>query len=403
MSHGFPTSRSHRRAGRRGVAVAGLTIISVLALPAVAVASPAPPTPTSPAPPAPPPPFMHPPFLSHFSTVTNVASTVPANGDLNPYGITVVPKSQGKLVKGDTLVSNFNNRANLQGTGTTIEEISPSGVATTFAHLSGPLPGTGSGGIGLTTALTTLPGGWVVVGNLPTTDGTSATATAGNLIVLNSQGTPVETWSGGNINGPWDLTSVSGAGFSEIFVSNVLNGTVASSPSTVDQGTVVRLLVSTGDDRPPRLLDSTVVANGFAERTDPAALVVGPTGLALGSGGQLFVADTVNSRIAVVPNALTRFSPVTNGGTTVSSGGALNAPLGLTAAPDGDLLSVNGGDGNIVETTPAGHQVVSTQIDPAGAGGDLFGLTITPNGRGVQFVDDGDNTLKLFGPGTPGH
>src|SRR5664279_1581182 len=42
-------------------------------------------------------------FLSHFSTVTNVASTVPANGDVNPYGITVVPQSMGKLVRGDTL------------------------------------------------------------------------------------------------------------------------------------------------------------------------------------------------------------------------------------------------------------------------------------------------------------
>lgn len=44
----------------------------------------------------------------------------------------------------------------------------------------------------------------------------------------------------------------------------------------------------------------------------------------------------------------------------------------------------------------------SPQIDPAGAGGDLFGLTLAPNGHGVLFVDDGDNTLKLFGPGPAG-
>jgi hypothetical protein len=374
-------SRGHSRGRLPGLAVAAaLSIAAALALPAVAGASPASPTA----------------FLSHFSKVTNVASTVPANGDLNPYGIAVVPQSTGKLVKGDTLVSNFNNSANLQGTGSTIVEISPSGVVTPFAQLS-------SEGIGLTTALTTLPGGWVVVGNLPTTDGSSATAKAGSLIVLNSQGIPVETWSGNNINGPWDLTSISGNDWSEIFVSNVLNGTVADSPSTVDGGTVVRLLVTSGDDRQPRLLASTVIANGFAERTDPAALVVGPTGLAIGSNGQLFVADTVNSRIAVIPFALWRFSPATHGGTTVSSGGALNAPLGLATAPNGDVLSVNGGDGSIVETTPSGHQLLSTQIDPAGAGGDLFGLTLAPNGHGVLFVDDGDNTLKLFGPGPAGH
>ena len=31
------------------------------------------------------------PYLSHFTTVTDVASTVPANGDQNPYAIVVAP------------------------------------------------------------------------------------------------------------------------------------------------------------------------------------------------------------------------------------------------------------------------------------------------------------------------
>ncbi len=123
------------------------------------------------------------------------------------------------------------------------------------------------------------------------------------------------------------------------------------------------------------MIRSTVIANGFAERTDPAALVVGPTGLALGDEGQLYVADAVNSRIAVIPFALWRWFPATGGGFTLSSGGALNGPLGLTLAPNGDVLTVNAGNGNIVETTPFGVQVASPQIDPAGLGGDLFGLT----------------------------
>jgi hypothetical protein len=336
-------------------------------------------------------------FLSHFSTVTNVASTVPANGDVNPYGVAVVPQSKGNLVAGDTLVSNFNNSSNLQGTGTTIVEIAPTGGVTTFAHLTDPLPGASTSGVGLTTALTVLPGGWVVVGNLPTSDGTSATATAGSLVVLNSAGVPVETWTGQNINGPWDLTAFSQGNRSEIFVSNVLNGTVAHSLATVDGGTVARLDVILNGDRPPRLLDTTVIGSGFAERTDPTALVVGPTGLALGNNGGLFVADTVNSRIAEIPDALHRAQAVTGGGVTVSSGGALNGPLGLTLAPNGDVLSVNAGDGNIVETTDFGMQIDSLKIDPAGSGGDLFGLTMAPKNGGVLFVDDGDNTLKVFG------
>jgi hypothetical protein len=273
---------------------------------------------------------------------------------------------------------------------------------TTFSQLNAPLPGRCPGGIGLSTALTTLPGGWVVVGSLPTTDGTSATAKAGCLIVLDSAGRPVETWSGGNINGPWDLTAISGDDGAVIFVSNVLNGTVAHSPSTVHQGSVIRLDVQLNGGNPPRLVSSTVIAQGFAERTDPGALVVGPTGLALGDEGQLYVADTVNSRIAVIPFALWRRSPMTGAGITVSAGGALNGPLGLALAPNGDVLSVNAGDGNIVETTPFGRQVAKAQIDPAGLGGDLFGLTLAANGRGVLFVDDGDNTLKRFGPGPTG-
>ena len=375
------TGRTIRRTLLAAAALGGLAIGAV-AVPAAGATTPHP----------------APPYLSRFSKVTNIASTVPANGDVNPYGIAVVPQTVGRLVAGDTLVSNFNDSANLQGTGTTIVEISPTGSVTTFSQLNGPLPGSCPGGVGLTTALTALPGGWVVVGSLPTANGMSATARAGCLIVINSAGRPVETWSGGAINGPWDLTAVAGQGGASIFVSNVLNGTVAHSPSTVDQGTVVRLDVRLSGCRPPTLIRSTVIANGFAERTDPNALVVGPTGLALGSQGQLYVADTVNSRIAVIPDALWRWSPATGGGMTLTSGGHLSGPLGLALAPNGDVLAANGGNGNVVEVTPFGDQVASPQVDPLGQGGDLFGLAIAPCGRGVLFVDDGDNTLKLFGP-----
>ena len=64
-------------------------------------------------------------------------------------------------------MSNFNNAANLQGTGTTIVEIAPSGALTTFASLTGPLPGRCPGGVGLTTALAVLPGGWDRGGQSP--------------------------------------------------------------------------------------------------------------------------------------------------------------------------------------------------------------------------------------------
>jgi hypothetical protein len=346
------------------------------------------------------------PFISHFHTTTSIASTVPQNGDVNPYGMVVIKHSIGKLYRGDVLISNFNDGQNAQGTGSTIVEVSPHGTVTQFAGISAAgLPGACPGGVGLTTALSVLPGGWVVVGSLPTADGTSATAQAGCLIVLDSHGHVRETFSGHGINGPWDMTSLSVGNLSELFVTNVLNGTVAASPKTVNKGTVLRLVLLTGDFA-PKLVAVTTIGSGFSERTDPAALVVGPTGVGLNSEGTLFVADTVNNRIAAIPNAPIRLSSAGTG-VTVTSGGALNAPLGLTVAPNGDVLTVNGGDGFIIETTPGGKQAAKFLLDnsvpspqttpptPPGAGA-LFGLAVAPHGDGVYYVDDATNTLDLF-------
>ena len=110
------------------------------------------------------------------------------NGDVNPYGVAVVPRTIGNLTAGDTLVSNFNNNMNLQGLGSTIVEVSPTGNVTQFASLS-TLPGACPGGVGLTTALVALRSGFVIVGSLPTSDGTSATMQAGCLIVIDPSAT----------------------------------------------------------------------------------------------------------------------------------------------------------------------------------------------------------------------
>jgi hypothetical protein len=102
---------------------------------------------------------------------------VPSNGDQNPYGIVTVPRSRGSLVRGDVLISNFNNAGtsptgNFQGRGTTIVQMTPAGSLSLFAQIDpSTLPGECPGGVGLTTALAVLPGGFVVVGSLPTSDG----------------------------------------------------------------------------------------------------------------------------------------------------------------------------------------------------------------------------------------
>src|ERR1700686_132416 len=139
-----------------------------------------------------------------------ISSTIPNNGDLNPYGIVFVPEGfaagksreegregeRGTLKPGDVLVSNFNNKANLQGLGTTIIKLTPSGAvaqpvpvgqngnAVTF--FTSPLPG-------LTTALGVLRAGLFVVGNMPTTDGTSGTVQQGALQFVDGSGNVVTT------------------------------------------------------------------------------------------------------------------------------------------------------------------------------------------------------------------
>src|SRR5580693_5910659 len=90
------------------------------------------------------------------------SSTIPANGDVNPYGVAFVPNGfpgGGKIAAGDVLVGNFNNSDNLQGTGTSIIRlpaqgpIAPPGSAETF--FTSKLPG-------ISTALGVLRDGFVI-------------------------------------------------------------------------------------------------------------------------------------------------------------------------------------------------------------------------------------------------
>jgi hypothetical protein len=251
--------------------------------------------------------------------------------------------------------------------------------------------------VGLTTALSVFKSGWVVVGSLPSSTGKAANAKAGCLLVFDGNGKVVETWSGRGINGPWDMTATEQGSTASLFVTNVLNGTVAAKGSVARKGTVIRLDLSLRSGQPPLLRKSTVIGSGFPERTDPGALVVGPTGVGVGRAGQLYVADTADNKINVIAHATTRTNSAGQG-TTLTTGGALNNPLGVVVAPTGVVLTVNAGDGRMVVTNPAGKQIAAAMLDgsgkPKGAGA-LFGLLLTKNGL-LFFVDDATNTFDSF-------
>ena len=332
------------------------------------------------------------PFLPHIV----ISSTIPANGDLNPYGVAIVPfgfPSGGALQAGDVLVSNFNNSKNLQGTGTTIVKltangtIAPSGTATTFFE--------GSSGLGLTTALGVLRAGFVIVGNVPTSDGTAATIEPGSLLVIDRNGKLVSTIASGpstTLDGPWDLTILDFGSKALLFVSNVLNGTVSRLTLAITPSGVT-------------VTNATKIASGYTHEPNSTALVLGPTGLAFDPySDTLFVASTGDNAIFAIRNAGRSTGAVTRG-TLVTQDPHLRGPLALAFAPNGHLLTTNGDAVNadpthpseIVEFTETGRFVREFNVDAAQGGS--FGLAVGPTLAGpfsLAAVDDVSNTIQIY-------
>lgn len=334
-------------------------------------------------------------------------STVTDNGDLNPYAVVVAPVSAGKIQKDDVLVDNFNNLSNLQGTGTTIIDYNPAThKASLFAKLPQNLPQC-PGGVGLTTAMTMLKSGWVIVGSTPSTDGTTKTKGAGCLIVFDSNGQLATVWTGPNINGPWGNMAVIDRGSTAtLFVSmagfDVPSPDVKDSagfPVTINKATVLRIELSIPGGGAPQITGQTVIASGISARADKDVFMIGPTGLALApDGSTLYVSDAVVNQIVAIPNATTRRDSAGTG-TLVTKDGLLKRPLALAITPDGHLLACNAKNGQLVEIDPvAGRQLYAQWIDtnpaqsPPG-NGDLFGIAMTPDGKGFYYVEDDVNTL----------
>ena len=321
-----------------------------------------------------------------------IYSTVPPNGDLNPYGVAFVPpgfqSGSGPLLPGQILVSNFNNSANLQGTGTTIVRVSSSGQPVIF--FAGPAHPMGSSGLGLSTALTVLQSGFVIVGNVPSRDGTAATVTSGSLLVINNQGQLVSTISGPEISGPWDMTVFDEGNTAIAFVSMVLTGRVVRLNLNVSATGVT-------------VTSKTVIAGGYQHRADPAAFEVGPTGLVYDPIlDVLYVASTADNAVFSVQNAATRGNSGSTGTAIYSDAVHLHGPLGMAEAPNGDLIVSNSDVINsnpalpseYVEFTKQGQFVSQLSIDPAQGGS--FGLAVSSNTQESFFAAVNDNAATLI-------
>ena len=207
-------------------------------------------------------------FLETVKKHVTLTSTVPDNGDQNPYAIVVAPVSAGKIQKDDVLVDNFNDISNLQGLGTTIIDYNPTTRQTTlFAKLPRHLPQC-PGGVGLTTAMTMLKSGWVIVGSAPSNDGTTRTQGDGCLLVLD----PTVNWS---IPGSAPTSTVPGATWRSSTTapaprcSSAWRGSTCPArrcaipqsgyPVTLHKATVLRIELTIPPGKPPAIRSKTVI------------------------------------------------------------------------------------------------------------------------------------------------
>jgi DNA-binding beta-propeller fold protein YncE len=129
-----------------------------------------------------------------------------------------------------------------------------------------------------------------------------ATPQQGSLQIFNHNGTLVAALNDANLlDSPWDLTINDEGSLAQVFVSNVLSGTVT------------RLNLSVSNNR-VTVVSKTRIGPGYAHQPDPAAVVVGPTGLAYDPiHDTLYVASTADNKIFAIGEAGSALAALTWG------------------------------------------------------------------------------------------
>lgn len=146
------------------------------------------------------------------------------------------------------------------------------------------------------------------------------------------------------------------------------------------------------------------MAGGYTHVPNAAAVVLGPTGLALDpETDTLYVASTADNAIYAVPHAGRR-SGGNGRGNIVFADAHLRGPLALRIAPNGHLLTANGdavnGDplhpSEIVEFTKSGRFVREYNVDPNQGG--AFGIDTVLRGGAFNYavIDDNTNSISIY-------
>lgn len=327
--------------------------------------------------------------LRRLDGIQTIGSAVdPLNGDQNPYGLDVAKADASKIERGDLVVCNFNNAANVQGTGTTIIALHPQlGSTPQRIAQSSTLLGC--------TELALAPDDTIWA---------SAFAANDNPI-LGSDGSLLTTLPGGPWHGPFGQTFSPHHG---------PFGVAAFYESNAADGSIVRININPG---PKFTFD--VIASGFAVNHGVPGSILGPSGLQYDKAhDRLYIVDGADNTLVafrhvstipaggIVVSGTTFSGPFRHRARLVFSGPPLNGPISTALMPDGHLVVGNtldpAGKNLMVEITPRGHVLAIKNVD-TGAAGALFGMVATGqpdefDGTRLWFDDDNDNTVKVLVP-----
>jgi hypothetical protein len=332
-------------------------------------------------------------MLTHQAVI---GSTVdPGNGDQNPYGLVYVkdkPFGKSVLKKGDLVVCNFNDQANVQGNGTTIEYMpSTTGSSPTRLIQSASLKGCAS----------------LVINSFD--EVFAADSGAKNALGVGAAGKIMQTLTNSKLLiEPWGSAYVpSQTGYPP--GDGLWIGDASS-------GKIVRINLGTGG-KPTY----TPVISGFAVNHGVPGSILGPSGLQYNpKNDTLYVVDGVNNTLVAFAHAYNDFNQAnsvvvgSNGKTfsgpkakdarLVYSGSPLNGPISSTLLPNGNLVLGNtlnkNGKNWLVEIATDGKMLAYKNVDK-GAAGALFGIVATGSSDAttkIYFNDDNANNVQVLEP-----
>jgi hypothetical protein len=325
------------------------------------------------------------PFIGSLK-ITTIGSTIdPQNGDSNPYGLSIAPITAGAMKAGDLIICNFNDSANVQGNGTTIEILHPTAGSTpTRLVQSADLKGCAA----------------VAPDNL---DNPWAASFSSNLAPFyTATGTLASTLSSGPWDGPWG----------EAYVAPTSSVPAFFVTSNATDGSLVNVNIA------GTTFSKTVTGFSINAGAVPGT-IYGLSGLTYDpSNDTLYVVDSNLNRVvafakystmpanAVTVGANGDFTgPSASSASVVFSGAPLNSPISSALLFNGNLVVGNTGDPDgtnlLIEISPSSKQVVATQNLDTGAAGALFGIATAGTSAvdaKIYFNDDNDNTVKLAAP-----